>query len=404
MQMDLFPNNTKTHFDTFIDKNNLDYLPNFDIEAAIKSITFDNRRTSTLLKDEVLTICTNICKPAIRNGGFDRIISMFIASKSNTDVTHIDFKNPIFFETTKENLTRASFQIRNIDTDKAPNFTSGSPTFIQLVVKKTTPRMKKPFNVFLDSSDKKSNALYTSNSNMEFTVVLPDILEFKRDWHVTLKSLYIPNLLYNVYKDACLFTYDDSGEETHENLHILDSISEGCYPTLTALLEVIQTQWDMLEMPLNIYEKKGKVKIEYKYGRNVSRVRQLYLNPTLAHMLGFNFAVDYGQFLRFDQDIFYEAAHKPNLYLLTPKNIIVSCSIVDESIFGGQHLKVLRLVTNNLDHSSDILSFEFHSNEYIELKTKCFENITIRLSDVSGNVLKSASLTPTRLQLTFINT
>ena len=67
MQMDLFPNNTKTNFDTFIDKNNLDYLPNFNIEAAIKSITFDNRRTSTLLKDEVLTICTNICKPAIRN-------------------------------------------------------------------------------------------------------------------------------------------------------------------------------------------------------------------------------------------------------------------------------------------------------------------------------------------------
>ena len=51
-----------------------------------------------------------------------------------------------------------------------------------------------------------------------------------------------------------------------------------------------------------------------------------------------------------------------------------------------------------------MLHFEFYSNEYVELKTKSFENITIRLSDVSGKLLKSASTAPTRLQLTFINT
>ena len=89
---------------------------------------------------------------------------------------------------------------------------------------------------------------------------------------------------------------------------------------------------------------------------------------------------------------------------MTPKNIIVSCNVVDESIFGGQSLKLLRLVTNNLDHASDILSFDFYSNEYVELKTKSFENVTIRLSDVSGDLLKSASTAATRLQLTFINT
>ena len=57
-----------------------------------------------------------------------------------------------------------------------------------------------------------------------------------------------------------------------------------------------------------------------------------------------------------------------------------------------------------MDHSSNMLHFEFYSNEYVELKTKSFENITIRLSDVSGNLLKVASTAPTRLQLTFINT
>ena len=124
----------------------------------------------------------------------------------------------------------------------------------------------------------------------------------------------------------------------------------------------------------------------------------------MKNILGFNISGDSGQFLRFDLDSQYTAAYDANLFLLTPKNIIVSCNILEETNFGGQNLKLLRLVTNNLDHSSNMLHFEFYSNEYVELKTKSFENITIRLSDVSGKLLKSASTAPTRLQLTFINT
>ena len=152
--------------------------------------------------------------------------------------------------------------------------------------------------------------------------------------------------------------------------------------------------------------KEGKVKITLKLDNTVIRGRliQLYLNPKLANILGFNIAENDGHFLRFEDTSYYIASHEMNLFLLTPKNIVVSCNIVDETIFGGKSLKLLRLVTNNLDHSSNMLHFEFYSNEYVELKTKSFENVTIRLSDVSGNLLMSASTAPTRLQLTFINT
>jgi hypothetical protein len=152
--------------------------------------------------------------------------------------------------------------------------------------------------------------------------------------------------------------------------------------------------------------KNGKVKILYKKDNqeDEKRIIQLYLNPKLKNILGFNISEDSGQALRFDHDSHYTAFYDVNLFLLTPKNIIVSCNIVEETNFGGQSLKLLRLVTNNLDHSSNMLHFEFYSNEYVELKTKSFENITIRLSDVSGKLLKSASTAPTRLQLTFINT
>ena len=150
----------------------------------------------------------------------------------------------------------------------------------------------------------------------------------------------------------------------------------------------------------------GKVKILYKKDNQEDdkRIIQLYLNPKLKNILGFNISEDSGQALRFDHDSHYTASYDVNLFLLTPKNIIVSCNIVDETNVGGQSLKLLILVTNNLDNSSNMLHFEFYSNEYVELKMKSFENITIRLSDVSGKLLKSASTAPTRLQLTFINT
>ena len=73
----------------------------------------------------------------VRNAGYDNIISVFVGNKTN-DTVHIDFKNPSFFPTRKELLSRASFQIIDINTNSAPNFAVGSPTYIQVVVRKKT--------------------------------------------------------------------------------------------------------------------------------------------------------------------------------------------------------------------------------------------------------------------------
>ena len=98
----MFPQNTRSKFDSYIDVNDLEYISDNDIEAAIKSITFDNKREENLLKDDVLAIHSNICEYTIRNGEYDRIISLINASKLESDVVHVDFKNPTFFETRKE--------------------------------------------------------------------------------------------------------------------------------------------------------------------------------------------------------------------------------------------------------------------------------------------------------------
>ena len=109
MQSDMFPQNTRSKFDSYIDVNDLEYISDNDIEAAIKSITFDNKREENLLKDDVLAIHSNICEYTIRNGEYDRIISLINSSRLENDVVHVDFKNPTFFETRKELLSRAHF-------------------------------------------------------------------------------------------------------------------------------------------------------------------------------------------------------------------------------------------------------------------------------------------------------
>ena len=114
---------------------------------------------------------------------------------------HVIFKKPSFFNTRKELLSRAWFQIIDLNTNLPLNFSVGSPTYIQAVIKEKVSKMKKSFNIFLDSSCPKLNTLYPKNNSMEFTIELPERLSFNRNWQVTLKSLFIPNK--NLHLNDC---------------------------------------------------------------------------------------------------------------------------------------------------------------------------------------------------------
>ena len=53
-----------------------------------------------------------------------------------------------------------------------------------------------------------------------------------------------------------------------------------------------------------------------------------------------------------------------------PKNLTIVCDVVDNTIFSGEHVKLLRLVTNNVRSDSDILSFNFVQNEFVNLNVE----------------------------------
>ena len=217
--------------------------------------------------------------------------------------------------------------------------------------------------------------MYPNNTNMNFTIDLPERMSFNRRWNVTLKSLIIPNTLYNICDDLFYIKYIQFGKGSlNTKLHI----KNGCYRNISLLIREIQSIFDSNKIPLKIKDYGGRIIIMYKYWRKKMTERQLYLSPYLAFMLGYNGKLEMGQFLNFSVLKEYLAPHEFNIHLLTPRSLVICCDIVDDTIFGAQHVKLSRLVTNNIKPNLDILSFDFFQNEYVDLNVKEFKNISIK--------------------------
>ena len=180
----------------------------------------------------------------------------------------------------------------------------------------------------------------------------------------------------------------------------------GYYANLQDLIDTFNRALKIYEIKLHCKIVDGKVVINY-YDEWTEWIysRKLILSPSFAHILGFDKGeISDGDFeLQFNKIQEQRAPSESNLCLLTPRNLIVCCDVVDDTIFGGQHVRLLRLVTNPMNKESDILTFDFLQNEYVELSVKEFKSIKIRIVDVTGETINCDSTIPTRLQLMFVN-
>ena len=97
------------------------------------------------------------------------------------------------------------------------------------------------------------------------------------------------------------------------------------------------------------------------------------------------------------------STYNAKLSVFTPKYLIICCDIVDDTIFSGEHVKLLRMVVNNTAKSKEIISFEFLHHDFVPLCVKEFSTIHITITDVAGNPILTNSISPTYLQLVFAN-
>ena len=381
MHHDLYPENSRSKFSTNIDQNYLKYIPSGRIEAAIKSITFDNARKIPMRSHEFLGIKSNISDPIISSGQWNNLLYTFNV-ESNKSIVNIDITNPTFFSTTREKLASAKFEIVDLDTNCSPEFADGTPTFLTVTVKQQPDRMKQPFHILLDSSCTTSKAFFPANSNADFTIKLPKRLEFKKDWIVALKSISLTNILYNVY-DCFINIENDEGE-------FCVRLEDGIYNSIDDLIKQMRAklvQYFGFSKRSNaiIISRKSKMK-SIVFSKNFAKILNIPSSYTTNH---------------FEKNIVLLS--NVDLTVLVPQHFIICCDMVEHSILGGQQVQVLKLVSKK-ENKKNYCEYEFYNNDYIKLGLKEFEKIRIKIMTVAGDLLKCDPTLQTRLQLLFVNT
>ena len=389
-----FPNE---YIDTLFDYNQ--ELQYFKVRKRMKSKKLNLKMFQN---EKLYGIKTNISDPIVRNGEYDNIISLFVGNKTN-DVVHVDFKNPTFFPTSKELLSRASFQILEVATNSTPYFAIGSPTYIQVAVRKRI--MGKKFNIFLDSSCKKSKNIYPENNSTSFTIELPERLNFNKHWQVSLKSLFLPNNIQNVPNCWMICEQGTERKGKIKEYKVLNTVKlelkEGKYSTIESVLDDLSDQMIKTHLPIKIQLDEGKVKISCDTTLQSETFLVILMSDDLASILGYSKPHN-----KFHGIKLYEyqdkiAPYESDVFVKYPKNLIIGCDVVDNTIFGGEHVKLLKMVTNTWHSSTNILNFEFLQDEYVDLNVREFKSIQIAILDATGNPVKTDSSIPTRLQLMF---
>ena len=400
MQSDLFPHNSRSKFETYIYNQDLSYIPSGDIEVAVKSITVDYDLDVKNCK--TLALKTNLSYDTISSYGWDNIVCIFTIQQKG--IQQFEFENPTFFPTDQYRLSRATFQIVDIETNQVPDFSIGSPTFIEVVVKNQLKRMKTPFQILLDSSCGESSKRFPSNTNMEFCIQLPKRMEFQKDWMVCLKSIHFTNNFYTLGNCELTLNGVTPGGNTWKITRRLD-------PQFPCSISLVIKKLNALCSGIIKFTKTKDEKIRIK------REASIDANARFYGLYGDNIKIDFSSdmcailgFEKKDERISLgknsravTSTYKANVFALHPYHFIVCCNLVEESILGGERVKVMKYFPRQISTSSSV-DQSFPHNDYVKLNVKNFDRIVIRIADLTGKTIQCNPDIPTRLQLLFVNT
>ena len=359
----------------------------------------------------LLGLRTSLTKPDIfKNCVYDTQIEFLNVRDRAGGVQVFEVHHPTFHQTTIEKVSNAKFELIDIDTGERPNFSQGSPTYIHFHVSEKD-EMSTRFNIFLDSSDKLSSHYFPTNSCADFRIKLPERLVFGRKWEIALKNIFISNDLFNIYGGTCWINVkmakNPAGVAVFEDFFDKTIyLEDGLYKTVKGLCEYIQTLFERekLKLKITLRHKTNQVKITC----GETRPRGGYfkyivtISSMLANILGFdrtnsnNFEIPFRILKKSLQ-----AAYAPNIELLTPRNFMILCDLVSESVFGSKSVNILKLCSTNYDRKRKILTFSSHQDEFVELAIKEFASIHIRIVDTTGDPIKSGGTYPTRCQIQF---
>ena len=227
---------------------------------------------------------------------------------------------------------------------------------------------------------------------MSFKTQLPEHFDLLGDWYLNLKKLIMPSKLNNIYKKFCSVVYIEN--DRWGGYVILE---DGFYPDIETLLKILGNKLEKAQIPISMYLNDGKVLIT----GNTNTESQIIVSPHLSMILGLD-----DELSEFKNDFSIQKTivgkNMPDINFLLPRNIVITCDLVEYSIFSAQQLKVLRLIANTKNTDSPFLEFEFLQDEPVKMAIKDFETIQINILDVTGIVVNTESKLPSYFEMELV--
>ena len=385
----------------------MNYISSGDLEVAIKSITFDfaldpntpNWNKSTY----ILALKTSISYHSISSYGWNNIVSIFSVNPGNKGILQFEFNNPTFFLTNHQKLCKSEFNIIDLRTGESPNFTSGSPTFVEVVVREQLKRMKAPFHMLLDSSCKESFQRFPNNTNMNFTIQLPKRMEFQKDWAVCVKSIHFNNQFLSLRRCNITISIRQSGKESFKFLFF--GLKRAFPQDIHKLIQLLNKKcenylkfkYEKVSEKVNIFCTYSSLNTIFPNGDKV----HVTFGEDLVKILGLT--INHSNVTFTQEKLHIESDTRASISAALPLHFIICCDVVDDSILAGQRVQVLKYFPQQV--SQDVaIDQEFSNNDFVKLSLKNFDRIHIRIADLSGKTIKCEPGTATRIQLLFLNT
>ena len=398
-QNELFPQNTRSKFECYIQPTDLNYITSQDVEIAIKSITFDYDIESK--SPQILGLKSNLSFDTIYSFGYNNIVAILTINPSDKGVLQFEFNNPTFFLTNHQKLSKASFHIIDLKTGETPNFGLGSPTFIEVVVRSRLRRIKPSFHILIDSSCVESKKRFPKNTNMDFIIQLPQRMSFQRDWSICVKSIHFSHQFYAL--TTCKITLSGVKSDGNKWVKEFELPEKIGIDEIMLVKEFNKLLKKFLKLTVFVFVTLKKMKIETHH-RYKASVYGDHFNVTFSENLSKVLGLKQTTYTinSSDKNQVISSDCKSNISSLHPFHFIICCDIVEESILSGEQVQVLKYFPRK-ELGVSAVDYTFNHNEWKKLSLKHFDRIHIRIVDLNGNTISCDPTIPTRIQLLFIN-
>lgn len=443
---DIFPDNTNSEFKSLLAKDTFkDIHPNNILLVGIRRLSFTITQKHSV---KVIGINSNIVKKhQIVNSNLFQLLWTFCLpsnieeedvnkqdSKLQPKTVEIINENPIYCQSSLEALKTASFRIFDTNTNKDINdlLDQTLPTVIEICYKTMSPTEDDShFNVFVNSDHLESEKAFNDNNNMDFSILLPKTRHLENKWGVILRDLTMTNQFENVEENFYSIKYIEYDVKFHfgpdgmahplpdpSGQHITNGplfMKSGLYTSRDQFLTEVNRVLKNLKtsfIMISTYFEGNKIKIkrqDTKIDTQRKRGKVIKLSYRLAVALGFMqptnnlFAQKNGirvNLTRIKNDGI-DAQYPENINYFYPRQIVINCDLLSNSIIGNKQSRVLHLI-NVTEIQGGTIKLNMKNTIIRDLDVHSFHKIRFWITNLEGGKLNVLSPMPTSLSLTFL--